>query len=191
MQAAWPPRLALVPAAARHGSWATGRSPGADRAGPAHGGRGYAGLSGQKRLNSMFEETQLVLQAAPFISIGGRVFFLDNGLPFFCQFGIQRGEMALIFRQIILGKNRFRRTFRHTKHAIDAFIRVDYQKIRPFAKAIHRTHLDTVGIFAFDTIFRNNIGHGDAPTDRKSRHSSRVKTASMPPAKLQYISYNA
>jgi hypothetical protein len=71
--------------------------------------------------------------------------------------------MVLVSRQIILGVDRLYRAFRHAEGAIDALIRVDHQKIRPFMKAVHRAHIHTVGVFTFDARFGNNIGHGWTP----------------------------
>src|SRR5450631_861330 len=61
-----------------------------------------------------FEEMQLILHIFPFIGIGRRVDFFDDGFPDFGQLGIQRGEMSLALRQIILGINCLYRAFRHT-----------------------------------------------------------------------------
>src|SRR5699024_8617929 len=61
--------------------------------------------------------------------------------------------------QVVLGQNGFDRTFRFTERAIDALFGVDYKEIRPFMEAVHRTHLDTIGVFAFDTVFSDNESH--------------------------------
>jgi hypothetical protein len=61
--------------------------------------------------------------------------------------------MALVLRQIILGKDRLYRAFRHTQGAIDTLIRIDHQKIRPFVETVHRADFHTVGIFTFDAGF--------------------------------------
>ena len=38
---------------------------------------------------------------------------------------------------------------------------MDDQKVRALVKAVYRTHLHTVGVFAFDAIFANNERHTD------------------------------
>jgi hypothetical protein len=54
--------------------------------------------------------------------------------------------MMLIFRQIILGKNRLYRAFRHTQGAIDAFLRVDHQKIRSGMETV-QGHTSTQSVY--------------------------------------------
>jgi hypothetical protein len=43
---------------------------------------------------------------------------------------------------------------------VDALIGVDGQKIRPFAKTIDGADIDTIGVFATDASFGDNVGHG-------------------------------
>src|SRR3990170_51633 len=71
--------------------------------------------------------------------------------------------MTLALRQIILGIDRLHRAFRNTQRAIDALVRIDHQEIRPLAETVHRAHVHTVGIFASDAGFGDNIGHGSTP----------------------------
>ena len=68
-------------------------------------------------------------------------------------------ELNLALGYIFFRKNGVHRAFRNAHRAINALIRVNHQEIRPFAEAVHRAHIHAVGVFAFDTRFRNDMGH--------------------------------
>src|SRR5690606_34168647 len=55
------------------------------------------------------------------------------------------------------------RAFWHTDRAVDAFVGVDHQEVRAFPEAIHRAYIDAVGVFAFDTVFGNDVSHFSTP----------------------------
>jgi hypothetical protein len=48
---------------------------------------------------------------------------------------------------------------RNANRAIDALIRVNGEEIGAFAEAVYGADVHTVGVFAADTGFRNNVGH--------------------------------
>ena len=52
----------------------------------------------QSNAGLLLEQMLLVFNLGPFLGIGGRVFFLDDGLPDFCELGIQRGVVFLRIR---------------------------------------------------------------------------------------------
>ncbi len=57
-------------------------------------------------------------------------------------------------------KNCVRRTSRHTRFAVDAFLRMDIKHPPTFVKAIGRTNDDAVGVSAITAWFSNNVSHG-------------------------------
>jgi hypothetical protein len=114
-------------------------------------------------MESAFKEMPLILDLGPLIGISGGVDLFDDDFPGLGQLGVQRDEMSLILRQIILGIDRLYRAFRHTQGAIDTLVGIDHQKIRSRMETVHRTHFHTVCVFAFDAGFRNNVGHSEAP----------------------------
>jgi hypothetical protein len=67
----------------------------------------------------------------------------------------------LIGRDIFLCLDRFDRAFGDANGAIDAFIRVDDQHVRSFAKAVDRTDVDAVGVFAANAGLGDDMGHKD------------------------------
>lgn len=67
--------------------------------------------------------------------------------------------MPLIIRHIIFRIDGFNRTLRHTKRAINAFVRVYDEKIAAFVKAIDRTNIYTVRVLAANTGFSDDISH--------------------------------
>jgi hypothetical protein len=96
----------------------------------------------------------------PLISISGRWFDLINDRPLLSQFGIDGDELLLVIRKVIFGKDGGNGAFWLAEGAVDAFLGVDDEKIRPFMKAVDRADINAVGIFALDTIFSNDKGHG-------------------------------
>jgi hypothetical protein len=65
----------------------------------------------------------------------------------------------LLLCQLCVRNNSFSGTNRHAVTTIDALIRMDHQKVGPFIKAIDRAHRYAVGIFAFDAVLGDDIGH--------------------------------
>jgi hypothetical protein len=55
-------------------------------------------------------------------------------------------------------------TFRFAQGAIDAFVRVDHQKVGSFVKAIHGANIDAVGVLALDAVFGDYESHDGFPT---------------------------
>ena len=61
--------------------------------------------------------------------------------------------MHLIVGKIFGFEDRFGRAFGYTSTAIDAFIRIDSQKVGPLVKTIGGTRIDAIGVLAFDAGF--------------------------------------
>src|SRR5271167_961044 len=62
-----------------------------------------------------------------------------------------------------VGLDRLDRAFWLADAAIDAFVRVDDQHVLAFVKAVDRTYLDAIHVFALDAGFRNDVGHRSLP----------------------------
>jgi hypothetical protein len=76
------------------------------------------------------------------------------------QFGIELGHVLLVSRHVLFGVNGVDWALRDANRAVDALIGVDGQEIGAFAKAVDGTNVHTVGVFAADTGFGDNVGHG-------------------------------
>jgi len=114
-----------------------------------------------------FQQRQFIGFAIPLIGIGGRFLAFDDGFPARSQFGIEGGAMLLVCGHVILGENGFGRTLSHTQGTIDAFVRVDDQKIRAFTKAINGTNIYAISIFTLDAIFGDDVSHSNVPSNIK------------------------
>jgi hypothetical protein len=68
--------------------------------------------------------------------------------------------VLLVCGHIFLGVDGVDRALGDAYRAVDAFIGVDGQEIGAFAKAVDGTNVHTVGVFAADTGFGDNVGHG-------------------------------
>src|SRR6266496_3002405 len=55
--------------------------------------------------------------------------------------------------------DRVHRTLGDAHRAIDAFVRVDHQHVRPLVEAIDGADIDAVGVFALDAAFHDDVGH--------------------------------
>jgi hypothetical protein len=67
--------------------------------------------------------------------------------------------VLLVGGQVFLGIDGIHGAFWDAHGAVNALIGVDGQEVGAFAKAIHRANVHTVGVFALDTGFGNNVGH--------------------------------
>ncbi len=65
----------------------------------------------------------------------------------------------MVVGNVFFGVNGVDGAFWNAYSTVDALIRVDRQKVRAFAETVHRTDIDAVGVFAFDTGFGNGMGH--------------------------------
>ena len=84
----------------------------------------------------------------------------------FRKLDVQRNEVTLILRHVFLRINGVNRTLGNAYRAVDALIRVDRQHVRPLAKAIHRTNVDAVRVFALDACFDDDVRHPSSPLQR-------------------------
>lgn len=112
---------------------------------------------------SSFQILQLVRLVFPFLGIFRRVFHFIDDRPLFGQLGVQCNEILHVRRDIFLGHDGVHRTLRFTQGAINTFIRIDHQHVGAFMETIHRADLDTIGIFALDTIFSDYEWHLHSP----------------------------
>src|SRR6218665_181014 len=103
---------------------------------------------------------QLVGPVAPFVGVGqGRLALGDAG-PTLGQVGVELDHVLLIARHILLRHDRVRRAFGDADGAVDALVRVDGQEVRAFAEAVDGADVHTVGVFAADAGFGDDVGHG-------------------------------
>jgi hypothetical protein len=55
--------------------------------------------------------------------------------------------VSIVFGHVVVGEDRFHRTFRHTRITIDTSVGVNVEAVRQFVKCFDRAHRGTVGIF--------------------------------------------
>lgn len=92
-----------------------------------------------------------------FIGIGRRIFFNCDVGP---QLGIFRVDLdPAIHSRFGIGLDGIHGAFRFANAAVNTFIRVDDEEIFPFIKTVYRTNFNTIGVFAFDAIIDDDIGH--------------------------------
>jgi len=87
-------------------------------------------------------------------------FLLVDVRPLARQIGVQRRVGRPLVRKIILGEDGLGRANGLASTAVDAFVRMDDEKVRDLIEAVHRAHGDAIGVFAGDARLRNDERHG-------------------------------
>src|SRR5438105_11250818 len=102
-------------------------------------------VSGKREL--LLQLRQLAGAVFPFVGVGRRRLALGDARPAALgQLGIQLDHVLLVARNILLRHDRVDGALGDADGAVDAFVGVDGQKVRPFAKAVDRAHIHTVGV---------------------------------------------
>jgi hypothetical protein len=112
--------------------------------------------------NLAYQFSQFAFFAIPFVCIWHGWFAFGDAFPAFCacQLNVQLDEGQLVGGQVFFCKNSVSGAFWDADSAVYAFIGVDDQHIGAFAEAIDGAYIHTIGVFAFDAIFGNDVGHG-------------------------------
>lgn len=115
-------------------------------------------------LCSTLQVLELVGLAVPFIGIGQGCLAASDAFPLAAlrKLSVDFDEFLLVGRHVFLGEDGFGGAFGHADGAIDALIRVDDEEVGAFLEAIDRAHVHAIGVLAFDTVFSDDVCHGDA-----------------------------
>jgi hypothetical protein len=105
----------------------------------------------------------LALNAVPLIGVRQRGLFFGDYGPLSGEFYIQCNKLLLIDGHIVFREYRIGRACRHTDVTVDALVRVDDEKVWTLMKGFNGADINTIGVFAPDTVFGNDISHPDAP----------------------------
>src|SRR3989441_10999578 len=101
----------------------------------------------------------LVLHVLPLVGVPGRGLQVGDDRPDSGELGVQRGELLLLLGHVFLGQDRVHRALGDAHGAIDAFIRVDHQHVRPLVEAVDGADIDAVGVLALDAAFGDDMSH--------------------------------
>src|SRR5690606_721575 len=118
-----------------------------------------SGEAGRRPLRA-FQVLELVGDAVPVVGAFQRADGPVDGLEAGRQLGVQGDVVELVLRDVFFGEDGVGGAFGHTDGAVDAFLGVDDQEVRPLAETIHGTDIDAVGVLALDTVFGDDVGHG-------------------------------
>src|SRR6478735_5102318 len=107
------------------------------------------------------ELLQLVRLVLPFVGIGRSGLALGDAFPArgLRELHVELDEAHLVRRHVLFGVDRVDRALGDADRAVDAFVRVDHQHVRPFAEAVHGADVHAVGVLAADTGFGDDVGH--------------------------------
>src|SRR3954471_8075458 len=108
---------------------------------------------------SLLQELSFFFHLCPFVRVGRRGLALDEWFPLRRELTVLGDEVLLRVGHIVLGEDRLDRALGNAQRAVDAFVRIDDEHVRPFAEAIDRADVDAVGVLALDAGFGHNVSH--------------------------------
>ena len=103
---------------------------------------------------------QLFGDVFPVVCVRQRRLRPGNRWPHAGKFEIERGELDFVGIEIFFSLNGVDRALGNADSTVNAFVWINHQKIGAFTKAVNWANINTVGIFATDAGFGNNVGHG-------------------------------
>ena len=74
---------------------------------------------------------------------------------------IDLSPVSIVFRHVVIGKNCFHGTLRHTGITIDASFWIDVQHVVVEVKGLNGTDKCTISVAAIYTRFCNDVSHSD------------------------------
>src|SRR5690606_9389543 len=114
----------------------------------------------------IFEILELVLDVLPLVGVLRRLLRLRENRPLLRELSVQLEEVLLTRGHVVFRDDRLDRAFRLAERAVDAFLGVDDEHVRPFVETVDRTDLDTVRVLALDAGFGNDEGHAEVARGR-------------------------
>ena len=106
------------------------------------------------------KQVELILHLFPLIRIGRGLFDLADRGPCFRELCIQFEVFLILIRKVVFGLYRVHGALRFAKRAVDAFIRVDDQHVRPLVETIDGAHFNAISVLALDARFGYYERHG-------------------------------
>ena len=91
--------------------------------------------------------------------VGHRFFLLGNDRTLRRQFGVERCVVLPFGRKIVFVEDGFDRTLRDARFAVDALIGMNIEHRLALVETLYGANHNTVGVFAVETGFGNNVGH--------------------------------
>src|SRR5574340_1572752 len=139
------------------------------------------GQTGSRLSASSLEVAKLFGNAAPLLRVRQRRLALDDRLPRLRELGVQSLESLLSVWNVVLGEDRLDRTFGDAERAVDAFVGVDDEEVRPLAECVGRADVDAIGVLAADAALGDDVGHGTVTSrlgrSRRGADVSRMRQA--------------
>src|SRR6185369_12041647 len=113
----------------------------------------------------------------PLVGVGQRGVALGDALPArrLCEIGVDLDELQLIGRRVFLRVDRVHGAFGDAYRAVDAFVRVDDEEIRPFAEAVHGADVHAIRVLAADAGFGDDVSHFVLGQGRGTSPDSRAR----------------
>jgi hypothetical protein len=91
------------------------------------------------------------------VSVAGRGFLGRDIRPCFREFPVY--FQPLLSSRLCIWLDRVNRALGLAHATVDTLVRMDDEHIIAFIEAVDRTNFNTIGVFALDAIFINDVGH--------------------------------
>jgi hypothetical protein len=104
---------------------------------------------------------KLAFFAIKFLGVFRRIALDGDVWPFVSVFGVE--PQPFFEARLGVRLDRFRRTFRLTNTAINAFIGMDHEHVFALVETIYGTDFHAVHVFALDAVVVHDIGQASAP----------------------------
>src|SRR5687768_3572122 len=121
--------------------------------------RAVSARPGAKRGRSTLEILHLVGRVLPRVGVRRRRLALDDRTPQLGELGIDRLELLLVRRHVVLGEDRLDRALGDAQRAVDALVGIDHQEIGALAEAVDGADVDAVGVLAPDARLGDDVSH--------------------------------
>src|SRR5688572_15902392 len=108
---------------------------------------------------STLEVLHLAGRILPRVGVRRRRLALDDRTPQLRELGIDRLELLLVRRHVVLGEDRLDRALGDAQRAVDALVGIDHQEIGALAEAVDGADVDAVGVLAPDARLGDDVSH--------------------------------
>ena len=108
---------------------------------------------------SVFQGCEFFSPIFPLIRIGQRSFAFADHRPTGGSLGVDGNEVPLVGGQVFFGIDGIDGAFGDAHRAVDAFVRIDDQKVRAFLETIDRADIYAVGVLAAYTGIGHDMGN--------------------------------
>src|SRR5678815_3082384 len=110
-------------------------------------------------LELALQQLELVRLAVPVLGVARSILANGQHRPVLGKVGVERDEMLLACRHVVLGKDRVGRALGLAQRAVDTLFGIDHEEVRSLVKAVDRADFHAIGVLALDAVFSDDKRH--------------------------------